>query len=634
MCGICGKFDFSNQGINQDLIKKMTQSFSYRGPDDEGSYIKTPIGLGHRRLSIIDLSPSGHQPMCNEDESIWLVFNGEIYDFDVLRTGLKQKGHTLKSRTDCEIVIHLFEDEGIRCLHHLNGMFAFAIWDTRFQQLWLVRDRFGIKPLHYYWDEKRLVFASEIKAILCDPSVPKEIDWEALDLYLTLNYIPAPMTIFKDIKKLPPGHFLSAKKGEISLESYWDISLDPLPSETSGRELPRAHGRRLFQLMEDAVRRRLISDVPLGAFLSGGIDSSIIVALMARNAARPVKTFSIGYKDLPSFDETRYARDVAAFNNTDHHEFKLGYRDILDAFPMVLENLDEPFADSSAVPTFIVSRETRNHVTVALSGDGGDELFAGYRMYQGEYWARYYARMPAFIRNQVIARLADALPDTREKPSLDKLRRIKKFIKGMSNAFEERFYGWREVFPFSMRKDLLKFPLKENYYLRLIYEMVEKEKDRFFGDTINMMLYMDVKGLLPNDMLIKVDRMSMANSLEVRVPFLDYLVAEYIFRLKGDTKLRGRTGKYILIETFKDLLPPSLHSRPKWGFEMPIGAWLKKELKFLIDDYLEEDKIKKQDIFHHEIIRDLIGRHMSGRQDTSWHLWNLIVFQHWYRMYF
>ncbi len=633
MCGICGKFDFSNQGISQDLIKKMTQSFSYRGPDDEGCYIKTPIGLGHRRLSIIDLSASGHQPMCNEDESIWLVFNGEIYDFEALRTSLKHKGHTLKSRTDCETVIHLYEDEGIQCLHHLNGMFAFAVWDSRFEQLWLVRDRLGIKPLHYYWDGKKLVFASEIKAILRDPSVPREIDWEALDLYLTLNYIPAPRTIFKDIKKLAPGHYLSAKKGEISLESYWDIPIDSLLSDISHKDRQRPRGSRLFQMLENAVRRRLISDVPLGAFLSGGIDSSIVVALMARNATQPVKTFSIGYKDLPSFDETKYARDVATFNHTDHHEFKLGYRDILDAFPKVLENLDEPFADSSAVPTYIVSRETRDHVTVALSGDGGDELFAGYRMYQGEYWSRYYARIPAFIRNQLIAPLVNTLPDTREKPSLEKIRRVKKFIKGMSNAFAERFYGWREVFSFSTRKDLLKVPFNENVYLRIIHEIVKKEEDRFFGDTINMMLYMDMKGLLPNDMLTKVDRMSMANSLEVRVPFLDYTVVEYVFRLKGDTKLRGRTGKYVLMETFKDLLPPSLHSRPKWGFEMPIGAWLKKELKFLIDDYLDEGKIKKQDIFHYEIIKDLIGRHMSGRQDTSWHLWNLIVFQHWHRMY-
>ena len=572
--------------------------------------------------------------MSNEDDTIWLIFNGEVYDFETLRAHLKEKGHILKSRTDCETLIHLYEEEGTQCLHHINGMFAFAIWDKHLQQLWLARDRLGIKPLHYYWDGQRFVFASEMKAILCDPTIPKEIDWEALDLYLTLNYIPAPWTIFKNIKKLAPGHFLTVKKGNLSIESYWDIPIDPMKWEPSHKNQIDDQKNHLFQLMENAVRRRLISDVPLGAFLSGGIDSSIIVALMARNSQQPVQTFSIGYKDLPSFDETKYARDVATLNQTDHHEFKLGYKDILDAFPKVLENVDEPFADSSAVPTYIVSRETKNHVTVSLSGDGGDELFAGYRMYQGEYWSRYYAKVPGFIRDGMIAPFINILPDTREKPYLERVRRAKKFIKGMSHSFAERFYGWREIFPYPMRKEILRIPLEENRYQNHVQSHVDKEKDRFLDDTINMMLYLDVKGLLPNDMLTKVDRMSMANSLEVRVPFLDYLVVEYVFQLRGDTKLRGKTGKYILMETFKDILPPSLHNRPKWGFEMPIGAWLKDELRFLVDDYLDKDQIKKQDIFQYDIIQGLIDKHMNGRQDTSWHLWNLIVFQHWYQTTF
>ncbi len=639
MCGICGKLVFDGSGISEDLFKNMCGSFSYRGPDDEGIFVSPPVGLGHRRLSIIDLSPAGHQPMSNEDGTIWLVFNGEIYDFHELRKGLKSKGHTLKSRTDTETIIHLYEEEGTDCLKHLNGMFAFALWDDRKQKLWLGRDRLGIKPLNYYWDGRKVVFASEIKAILCDPDVPREIDAEALDLYLTLNYIPAPWTIFKNIRKLMPGSYLVAEKGKVSVETYWDI-----PAKSGRTEDPAAQigcegntkdsEQSLYSLLEDAVRRRLISDVPLGAFLSGGIDSSIIVALMARNSARPVKTFSIGYKDLPSFDETKYAREVATFNKTEHQEFRLGYRDILDAFPTVLESLDEPFADSSAVPTFIVSRETRRDVTVALSGDGGDELFAGYRMYLGEYWSRYYAKIPLFFRNGVIAPLINALPDAREKPSLEMVRRMKKFVRGMSLAFPDRFCGWREIFPFSMRQALLNKPPAENLYLRVIREMVEEEKDYFGGDMTNLMLYMDVKGLLPGDMLTKVDRMSMVNSLEVRVPFLDYILVEYVFRLKGHMKLKGTNRKYILMQTFKDLLPPSLHRRPKWGFEMPIGAWLRNELKFLIDEYLSEDLIKRQAFFDFEIIKRLINTHMNGRQDTSWHLWNLIVFQHWYRTYF
>ena len=639
MCGICGKLVFNGKGISEDLLRTMCKSFSYRGPDDEGISIYPPVALGHRRLSIIDLSPAGHQPMSNEDGTLWIVFNGEIYDFQELRERLISNGHTLKSRTDTETIIHLFEEEGIECLKHLNGMFAFALWDQRQQKLWLGRDRLGIKPLNYYWDGRQFVFASEIKAILCDPDVSREIDPEALDLYLTLNYIPAPWTIFQNIRKLTPGSYLVAEQGKISVETYWDVPVGAAKREsTSARraigEETSDYKQGLYALLEGAVKRRLISDVPLGAFLSGGIDSSIIVALMARNSSRPVKTFSIGYKDLPSFDETKYAREVAKFNKTDHQEFKLGYKDILEAFPAVLETLDEPFADSSAVPTFIVSRETRRHVTVALSGDGGDELFAGYRMYLGEYWSQYYAKIPLFLRDGLIAPLLNALPDARDKPSLEMVRRMKKFVRGMSIAFPDRFYGWREIFPFSMRQELLKKSPGENLYLNLVREMVKHEKDRFDDDIINLMLYMDVKGLLPGDMLTKVDRMSMANSLEVRVPFLDHTFAEYVFQLRGRMKLKGKNRKYILMETFKDLLPPSLHRRPKWGFEMPIGAWLRNELKFLIDEYLSEHLIRRQAFFNYEIIEGLINKHMNGRQDTSWHLWNLIVFQHWYKTYF
>jgi len=631
MCGICGKIDLSGRDVSLDLLRKMGDACAYRGPDDQGQYVSANVGLGHRRLSIIDLSPAGRQPMCNEDESIWLVYNGEIYEFERLRRHLQSRGHRLKSHTDTETIIHLYEDEGVECLKHLNGMFAFGLWDGRQKRLWLARDRLGIKPLVYYWDGRRLIFASEIKSILCDPDVSREIDPEALDLYLTLNYIPAPWTIFRNIRKLPPGHFLVFEKNEVSTEQYWDINAGGSPQPAD--EAPGESGTRLRTLLEASVRRRLIADVPLGAFLSGGVDSSIIVGLMSRNSSKPVQTFSIGYKDLPSFDETSYAREAAAFNHTDHHEFKLGYRDILDVFPAVLENLDEPFADSSAVPTFIVSRETRNHVTVALSGDGGDELFAGYRMYLGEYWSGYYSRIPDFLSRGVIAPFIQALPDARDKPNLEKIRRVKKFLRGMSLSFPARFCGWREVFPFSLRGRLLKTPPSGNFYLGLVQDSVKRKQDTFAADTINLMLYLDVKGLLHGDMLTKVDRMSMVNSLEVRVPFLDHAFVEYAFTLSGKSKLRATGGKRILLETFQDLLPPSIRQRPKWGFEMPIGAWLRKELRFLIDEYLDETRINKQGFFEYEVISRLISNHMKEREDTSWLLWNLIVFQHWYGRY-
>ena len=634
MCGICGKIDLTGKTVSRNLLRSMTESFAYRGPDDEGFFLKGPLGLGHRRLSIIDLSPAGRQPMSNEDETLWLVFNGEIYDFVETRKKLVSKGHTLKSQTDTETVLHLYEEEGISCLKRLNGMFGFGLWDARLQRLWLARDRLGKKPLVYYWDGKRFLFASEIKALLRDPEVPREIDFNALDLYLTLNYIPAPWTIFKNIRKLLPGHSLLFEKGDLSVQSFWDIPANhsglPSPSESVPREECK---ERLRQLLEASVRRRLIADVPLGAFLSGGIDSSIIVALMARHSSRPVKTFSIGYEDLPSFDETRYAREVAGFNHTEHYEFKLGYRDILDAFPKVLDNLDEPFADSSAVPTYIVSRETKRRVTVALSGDGGDELFAGYRMYLGEYWAKPYARIPRILRESVIAPFIENLPDARDKPSLELIRRAKKFVRGMSLSFPERFCGWREILPFSMRQKLLRDPPARDFYLDLIRKDVDRGKGLFPEDQINLMLYLDVKGLLPGDMLTKVDRMSMANSLEVRVPFLDHTLVEYVFGLKGSTKLGALRGKKILLETFKELLPPLLHNRPKWGFEMPIGAWFRKELRFLIEQYLEEGRVRRQGLFDPRIINTMVSNHMSGRQDTSWPLWNLIVFEHWYEKY-
>jgi asparagine synthase (glutamine-hydrolysing) len=631
MCGICGKVDLETGTVTAELIKKMCQTIAYRGPDDEGIYATPQAGLGHRRLSIIDLSADGHEPISNEDDSLWLVFNGELYDFQGLREWVQAKGHTLKSRTDCEPLLHLYEEEGPACLKRLQGMFAFALWDVRRQKLLLARDRLGIKPLHYYWDGRRLVFASEIKAILADPQVPRRIDPEALDLYLTLNYIPAPLTIFQNIHKLPAGSYLELEQKNLKVETYWDISE---AKETPEPGQPFAEQKQtLRRLMEDAVRSHLLADVPLGAFLSGGLDSSIIVALMARLSSRPVKTFSIGFQDLPAFDETDYARDVAVLNQTEHYPFRLGYKDILAAFPAVLESFDEPFADSSAVPTFIVARETRKHVTVALSGDGGDELFAGYRMYLGEYWWRYYSWIPAWLRNHLLHPLIRALPDARDNPRLENIRRIKKFVHGMSSSFAERFCGWREVFPFSLRRKLLQQPFEENLYLKQIQAAVEREANNFGADKINLMLALDVKGLLPGDMLTKVDRMSMLNSLEVRVPFLDHRVAEYAFKIQGSAKLKANRGKYILMETFKDLLPPALHHRPKWGFEMPIGAWLRKELHFLVDEYLDADSLRRQELFDGTLVQKLVQTHMNGRQDTSWQLWNLIVFQHWFKKY-
>jgi len=637
MCGICGKLSNSGNGVSRDLLLRMCRTLKHRGPDDEVTWVISKpgfgsVGLGHTRLSIIDLSSAGRQPITNEDKSLRLVFNGEIYNYRRLREALKKNGHRFSSKTDSEVILHQYEEDGIRCLDKLNGMFAFALWDNRKNRLYLCRDRLGIKPLVYYWDGATLVFASEIKSILTDAGIKKEMDWTALGLYLNLSYVPSPRTIYKHIRKLQPGNYLIAENGSVTTHQYWDVA---------GCDSPHANvdsfsfqKKQLFDLVNTSVQRRLISDVPLGAFLSGGIDSSIVVGLMARNMDRPVKTFSIGYEDLPLYDETAYAKEVADFHGTDHHEFKLNYRDVLDIVPAVLDSLDEPFSDSSVFPTYIVSQKTRQEVTVALAGDGADELFAGYRKYMGEYWFQYYSRLPNVVKKSIVPILIHALPDSRNSRLTEKLRRAKKFLTGAHGRLEDRMLAWKEIFSPDACRKLLNPDIFVKASFGTAPNVIAGYLDRYAGDTVNKMLYLDVKDSLPDDMLNKVDRMSMQNALEVRVPFLDHEVVEFIFRIQGDKKLHRGKRKYILLEAFKDLLPETIQKRPKWGFEVPISAWLKKELRFLVNDYLSESCIKEQGIFDYRSVNDLIQRYLTGKSDTSWQIWNLIVFEYWHRKYF
>jgi asparagine synthase (glutamine-hydrolysing) len=647
MCGICGKISFDSQPIKESLISKMSSALTYRGPDDSGIYINNRttgngntvhVGLGHRRLSIIDLSSAGQQPMSNEDGSVWVTFNGEIYNFMEIRRNLKKMGHVFRSDTDTEILIHLYEENGLEAVQYLNGMFAFALWDEKQKRLWVCRDRIGIKPLVYYWDNRHFVFASEIKALLKDPLISKNIDYEALLLYLAFNYVPAPFTMFKGVQKLKPGEYLTLENNELNRKQYWDAPQidDTIASNIVGSAHEQRQKEKLFQCLEDAVVNRMIADVPLGAFLSGGIDSSIIVSLMARHSSKPVKTFSIGFKDADLFDETNYAREVAFLNRTEHHEFKLTHADLMDVFVRALSTFDEPFADSSAIPTYIVSRETREHVTVALSGDGGDELFAGYRSYLGEYWHSKYMLIPGIIREGVLENLVHSLPDSRDNRLLEYIRRLKKFIKSTRGSFPERLLALKEVFPKEIRNSVL---ISDQDRERLHQDdpalnWINNLLNSYNGDRVNTMLYSDFKDSLPGDMLNKVDWMSMKNSLEVRVPFLDHRVVELAFQIHGSLKLhKGRT-KYILKETFKELLPSSLLRRSKAGFEVPISAWLKTDLKYLIDSHLSEQLIRDQGIFDYAIVNNLVNSHLSNKTDTSWMIWNLIVFQYWYENYF
>ncbi|HNS54270.1 MAG TPA: asparagine synthase (glutamine-hydrolyzing) [Syntrophales bacterium] len=633
MCGICGAVTVNGGGIDEAVLRRMTDVMTHRGPDESGVYLRRAdgmsVGLGHRRLSIIDLTEAGRQPLSNEDGTVWLVFNGEIYNHPELRRELEGGGHRFRSNTDSEVIVHLYEEQGPRCAEKLEGMFAFALWDERTETLVLSRDRIGIKPLVWWRGGGTLLFASEIRSILQHPGVDRGIDWQALGLYLTFNYIPAPWSIFQGIRKLPPGHTLCFRGGTVSTDQYWTIGREgPAGRGEAGLEEQKA---LLFETLDEAVRRHMVADVPVGAFLSGGIDSNIIVGLMARHSPRPVQTYTVGFADMPLFDERPFAREAARFHGTEHREIALTARDVVGAVPAVLGSFDEPFADSSALPTYIVSRETARSVKVALSGDGGDELFAGYRMYAGERWSTLYRRIPGMVRRGLIESLAALLPDSRQTLLTDYARRVKKFIRGAGLPFERRFLAWNEIFDRGAREELLQMRPGVDFTLggEILRERLRERDD----DAVNRMLWADLKESLPGDMLRKVDHMSMLNSLEVRVPFLDRRVCELAFSIGGARKLRNGRGKVILRETFRDLLPPVLRNRPKWGFEMPVSAWLRGELGGLIDETLGPDRIRRQGIFDPQAVARIVGDFRAGRRDTSWQLWNLIAFQVWHGKY-
>ena len=643
MCGICGIIRFDGKPVATDALARMCEAIAHRGPDDGAMTIKRMevgpgnilyAGLGHRRLSVIDLSASGRQPMCNEDGTVWIVYNGETYNFRSLRKNLEKKGHVFKSNTDTEIILHLYEEEGTDAVRHLNGMFAFGLLDLNKGLVWLCRDRVGIKPLVYYADKNMLVFASEIKAMFAWPEIPRVLDRKSLDLYLAFNYVPAPRTMYEGIKKLPPAHSLVFRGSKAEMSRYWSLpeSGGTLTSDNTAGSCFSAFRNRLVETMTDAVVSRMIADVPLGAFLSGGIDSSIVVALMARHSSRPVQTFSIGFSDAALFDETRYAREVADLYQTDHHEFMLSESDMLAVLEDVLDAFDEPFADSSAIPAYIVSMHTKQGVTVALSGDGGDELFAGYRSYLGEYWRPVYERIPSLLR-RLLEKAVLSLPDSRDVRWMEYVRRLKKFITSASDSREERLLKLKSIFSEDLRCALLGMVRPGRGPQDLV--------NRFCGnalelgmDPLNSILYTDFADSLPCDMLTKVDITSMAHGLEVRTPFLDHRMVELAFSIPGSYKIKGMTTKYILKKAFAHMLPKSLLNRPKSGFEIPISMWLKGDLSFLIDDYLSKKRIESEGIFDYSVIEKLKFDLFSNRADTSWMLWNLIVFEHWYEKNF
>ena len=626
MCGITGILEASGP-VDREALRRMAGALQHRGPDDESYYFSeaheghVSVGFGFRRLSIIDLS-GGRQPMSNEDGTLWLVCNGEIYNYQDLRRGLVERGHQFRTNSDVEVLLHLYEEMGQECVSQANGMFAVAIWDTRRQTLFLARDRLGKKPLYYRDTPTQFLFGSEVKALLQYPACPRELDPRSLSKYLAYEYVPSPHCIFKGIHKLPAGHTLNWQPGQTRLRQYWDLKFATGPDRRSESDI----AEELRERLKEAVRIRLISDVPLGVFLSGGIDSSTVVALMAElRPAAQIKTFAIGFEES-SFDESRHARRVAEFYGTDHREEILQGRALLDILPEVAAFLDEPFADASVIPTYLLSRFTRRHVTVALGGDGGDELFAGYPTFPAQQAARFY-RMPRFLHERVLRPLAELLPVSHENFSLD--FKVKRFLRGAGWRPELRDQVWIGSFTPEEQRGLLASPGETDNY----EDILNAEKHCSTNNTMERLTYLYCKFYLQDGILVKVDRASMACALEARAPFLDYTFVEFANRIPFCLKLKGLKTKYILKRAMAGKLPPDILARGKKGFGIPIAKWFRNELRDLLLDTLSEQRIKQQGLFDHRNLARLVNEHLQGVKDNRKQLWTVFMFQLWFEKY-
>ena len=632
MCGITGAiWTDPKQGIDAATLQKMTDVIRHRGPDEEGQYysdfqVRPPyeslpgIALGFRRLSIIDLA-SGQQPMANEDESVWVVFNGEIYNYPTIRRRLEGAGHTFRTQSDTETIVHLYEDEGLDFVQHLNGMFAIAIWDSRRRRLVLARDRIGQKPLVYHAQPDRLLFASELKSLLQVGGVRREVDPGAIDEYLTYQYIPHPKTIFRGINKLPPGHLAVFQDGKLDVRPYWQPNLN---AETSIG--PSDAAEQLTELLSSAVEMRMRSDVPLGAFLSGGIDSSLIVALMQQRSGQAIKTFTIGFP-VAEYDETGYAKQVSEHLGTDHEELQVDPSGI-DILPKLVWQYDEPFADSSAIPTWYLSEMTRRQVTVALSGDGSDELFAGYPRYRA-VWLASLLDASGPIRSFLGAPVWQRLPGSRQKSFL---RRFKRFSEFLRKTPQRRYLEWIAIFNESRRAMLYRDEFVERLPNTDPFSFLGNAWSRAGGrDVISGASLADVTTYLPCDLMTKVDIASMAHSLEVRQPFLDYRVVEFAASLPAALKFRRGAGKRLLRATFGHLLPADIWRRKKMGFGVPLDHWFRDELRELTHDVLLDDNARCNSYFRSEAIAELVQQHESRQFDHAYRLWSLLVLELWMR---
>lgn len=630
MCGITGIFAFNLVGkFNKIQISNATQAIQKRGPDYQEVYHDEWVGLGHRRLSIIDTTAVAHQPMWDESKRYCIVFNGEIFNYQSLKQELERKGYTFFSHSDTEVLLKLYIDQKEKCLSKLNGFFSFCIYDRQEQTFFLARDRFGIKPLLYLFDEDKFLFASEMKSIL-EYGIEKTIDYNSLSIYLQLNYIPAPDSIFLNIKKLMPGHYMKVSRQKMDSRSYYQIPYNSQEAERNTISYRDAQVK-LKQLLEESVQRRLVADVPLGAFLSGGIDSSVVTALASKHKP-DLHTFSIGFKDEKFFDETEYARLVAKHFKTEHTIFSLTNNDLYAHVNAVLDYIDEPFADSSALAVYILSKETRKHATVALSGDGADEMFAGYNKH-----AAFNRIIHKGAKEQVVGALHPLwklLPQSRSNPLANKVRQLLRFSEGMKLSAKDRYWRWAGYAhndeALSMLRDDIRTKSSQQEFVNRKNAILQYLP----GDAgINDILLTDMLLVLPNDMLTKVDLMSMANGLEVRVPFLDYEVVNFVFSLPGEYKINRQYRKRILQDAFRDVLPAKLYNRPKKGFEVPLLKWFRNEMRSLItDDLLSKEFIQSQGIFEYSTIEKLKQQLFSSNPgDAHARIWGLIVFQWWWK---
>ena len=626
MCGIAG-ISYQHGGrVDAAELKRMCDVMQHRGPDDEGTHFAAQTGLGMRRLSIIDLA-SGHQPIHNEDRTVWVVLNGEIYNYRRLRQRLEAKGHRFYTQSDTETIVHLYEEYGEDCVLHLNGMFCFALWDEPRRKLFIARDRAGEKQVYYAMKGGKFVFGSEIKCLLQTDTVSRDMDPTALDAYFTYLYVPAPATLFRDVRELPPAHVLVFDRDGIRTRRYWELEFN----------LNRSGDVEYFsdafrERFHEAVRERLVSDVPLGALLSGGIDSSAVVAAMSEYATGPVKTFSIGYgADSSYYDERRYARLVAEQFSTEHHEFVVQPK-ILEIIPQIVRAFDQPFADSSAIANYYVFAETRKHVTVVLSGLGGDEVAAGYERHLGIRLQKHYRDLPRWLREKVIERVVNRIPDSRKGNRL--VERVKRFVRTGALPSDDAYHRYVTAFEEDRRRALYSSTLGSAVH----FEKARQTFDLHFNregitDVLNRALHTDIMMYLPGDLLTLTDRMSMVHSVEARAPFIDHTLMEFMATVPPEFKLRGVDKKHILKRAFKHVLPREILYRRKQGFTVPLTLWLRNELDPFIRATLSKERVERTGLFKWPVIEQLLDEHARRKENHHSRIWSLLMFMVWHDLY-